>query len=348
MKKIIVITLTVLMLGGAISYFYYKKSGSSINSQVLTGSEISRDIIEEKKRLISLMDKMGTKKTYQQFKSEYENVHFGRQHTVAHIVGELIYEKEGINGLAICDATFAFGCYHSFFGKALAENGPDVISEMDKACIDKFGPLGTGCQHGIGHGLMEYFGHDKLISALDACSTTSQKNPLFGCTSGVFMEYNVPIVITASDAFTKPRKLDKKDPYNPCPNLLSKYQESCYNEMAQWWDKEGNYWKDYQKIGQLCQAIPESKNREACFLGTGNVAAPGSQYNVVEAIDKCNKMPTKETRLLCRSGASWSFFSSVTYRHLAAEVCDDLDLEAKSKCVQDSDLIGNGEILNNN
>lgn len=346
-KTLILIVVTALM--SVVFFIFYKIITDNLSVDSLSISEISgKNASEDKKKWAELMDEIGIEKAYRQFKSEYENIHFGRQHTMAHIIGELIYEKAGIQGIVFCDATFAFGCYHSFFGRALAEIGPDIISEMDKSCIDKFGPLGTGCQHGIGHGLMEYFGHDNLLAALDACSATFQKKPLFGCSSGVFMEYNVPIIITADNTSTRPRMLDKSIPYNPCPGLPSKYQESCYYEIVQWWDKEGNYTGDYKKIGQLCQDILEQKNRESCFLGVGNMVAQSSEYDVTETVIKCGEMPIEDSRLLCRSGGSWSFFSSVRYMHLAPRVCDDLALGLKAKCVQDSDLIGNGEILNIN
>src|SRR3989344_4330329 len=219
----------IIIVAAAIVVFFilYKIISDNLSVDSSPNLEIfGKNANEDKKKWSELMDEIGIEKTYRQFKSEYKDIHFGSQHTAAHIIGELIYEKAGIKGIIFCDATFAFGCYHSFFGNALANSGPDVIPEIDKSCIDKFGPFGTGCQHGIGHGLMEYFGHENLLAALDACSVTFQKNPLFGCTSGVFMEYNVPIIITLDDASTRPRMLDKSIPYDPCPGLPSKYQES--------------------------------------------------------------------------------------------------------------------------
>jgi len=298
-------------------------------------------------KLSALIDKVGPEKAYEQFKADFADKHFGVQHTAAHVMGELLYEKAGVKGLSVCDSTFAFGCYHSFFGRALAEQGLGIIPELDAACIAKFGPLGTGCQHGIGHGLMEYFSHSGLLSALDSCSATTQKKALFGCTSGVFMEYNVPIIVTDKDAFTQPRALDKTKPYEPCPKLPVKYHESCYYEMAQWWDKENNFKDDYKKIGQLCQAIGEQPSRESCFLGAGNIAAPSSDYKVKEAIAKCKQMPSLESQMTCQSGASWSFYASVTYRNLAADVCKDLPADSQRRCVIKSDLIGEGRINQN-
>jgi len=316
----------------------FKKFQSKNVPDTLSGQMIA----DERIRWSKMMDEVGGVEAYQEFTRQYADKNFGVQHTMSHVIGELIYKKKGLSGLTICDNSFAFGCYHSFYGQALADKGLSVIPIADKFCVDKFGPLGTGCQHGIGHGLMEYYGPKKLTKALDACSMTTQLKKLFGCTSGVFMEYNVPILISATSAETVPRVLDKNRPYDPCPNVKEEYQESCYYEMAQWWDKSTTFNGDYKKIGELCQALTLPLNRESCFLGVGNVAAPSSNYIVSETIKKCREMPTLESKIICQSGASWSFFSSVTYRSLAGEVCADLDANIKKKCVQQSDLIGNG------
>ncbi len=341
----IVLLLLLIVLG--LFWFLIKPMSTvtpsaNIDRVIQDDSTKLTNVLAERSFWSKRMDDIGVEQAYGEFKQVYADKHFGVQHTVSHIVGQLIYQKKNLAGLMICDSTFAFGCYHSFYSQALAEKGLAVISAADKACIDKFGPLGTGCQHGIGHGLMEYYGPKKLKEALDACSLTTQPKKLFGCTSGVFMEYNVPILITATDAKTVPRILDKKNPYAPCPSVIEKFQESCYYEMPQWWDKENNFQGNYKKIGELCQALTKDTNRESCFLGIGNMAAPSSSYVVADTIKKCQEMPTAETKIVCQSGASWSFYSSVTYRHLATEVCRNLDANIQSRCVQRSDLIGNG------
>jgi hypothetical protein len=295
---------------------------------------------EERAKWSSRIDEVGAVQAYEEYKREYANQHFGIQHTVAHIVGALLYEKLGLDGLTVCDSTFAFGCYHSFFGQALANQGTGIIRKLDELCVAKFGPLGTGCQHGIGHGLMEYYGHQRLTEALHGCAETTQVKPAFGCTSGVFMEYNVPIMITDQSAFVQVRQIDFDKPYEPCPGLESKYQQSCYYELAQWWDKDGNFDNDYTKIGLLCHNVKLKENREHCFLGTGNVSAPSSEFQVAGAIEKCLNMPEFDEQVLCRSGASWSFYSSVTYRSLAPQVCDGLPADIVRRCVLESDLIG--------
>lgn len=336
---IVIIVEVFLSFSGNINSFFSNKSKARLMSVPDTLS--GQSIFSERNRFSKLMDEVGVEEAYIEFKNQYQNKNFGVQHTMSHVVGELIYEKNGLEGMSFCDSTFAFGCYHSFYSLALADKGLSIIETADKYCIDKFGPLGTGCQHGIGHGLMGYYGPEKLELALDACGKTTQVKKLFGCTSGVFMEYNVPIVISPNNAETVPRVLDKNNPYSPCPSVKEQYQESCYYEMPQWWEKGNAYNKDYKKIGELCEGLNSPAKREACFLGVGNVSAPSSNYVVADTVSKCEQMPTRESETTCRSGASWSFFSSVTYRDEAIMVCKDLDEVSQNKCVKDSDLIGN-------
>ncbi len=325
----------LLIVGLALIAFYIKPGSSTVKSAV-PSSTLSA--LEEKKYWSQEIDRIGAEKAYQEFKDKYATSYFGIQHTAAHIMGALLYEKAGLNGLTVCDSTFAFGCYHSFFGQALSQKGTAIIPELDKACLAKYGPLGTGCQHGIGHGLLEYYGHGQLDQALNSCLVTTQKKPLFGCTSGVFMEYNVPIIIDSANAYTKFRELDRDHPYTPCPNLNSQFQQSCYYEMGQWWDKV--YDGDYKKIGLLCQGISNPTYRESCYLGVGNVAAPSSNYDPDSTVAKCTMMPEYDGQITCRSGASWSFYAEPKYRNLSVKVCDNLPDEVRQRCVTKSDLIG--------
>lgn len=71
----------------------------------------------------SLIDAAGPQKAYDEFKAVYQNDPFEIQHNAAHVMGRALYEKAGLDGFSICDATFAFGCYHAFLGLAIHEKG---------------------------------------------------------------------------------------------------------------------------------------------------------------------------------------------------------------------------------
>lgn len=293
-------------------------------------------IVDEHDRFSYLIDRLGVLQAYENFKDAYEPHNFKTQHAAAHIFGEVLYESEGIPGVAICDGTFSFGCYHSFFLKALSEQGKEIILEMDRACIEKHGLKGLGCQHGLGHGLIEYMGPGGLLEALDACATLAWKEPFFGCQEGVFMEYNFPTIFDAENSISTIRNIDEERPYDVCPELTQRFRQACYYSLGQWWKKSFSY----EKIGQLCDATVSEKEREACYLGVGSVVASSSSYDVAESISQCKKMPDFVGELVCRAGASWAFFALPEYRPLSPELCKTLKGSSKDVCLQKSDLVG--------
>lgn len=326
------LVIVVLYLGNSIRGERVHTTDVPQNSAIASLREIWSKRIEE----------IGTRNAYAEFKEQTFPLDFGLQHLRAHMMGELLYEKEGIAGLAVCDASFAFGCYHSFFGRALSEHGDSVISELDAACVKQYGPLGTGCQHGIGHGIVEYTGGVDIRAALKLCVRTTQLRPYFGCTSGVFMEYNTPTIVAAASSRNSIRDLNTEDPYEPCDTTVPKeFRESCYYELASWWHSVLH--GDFEKMGSLCVQITAGREREACLLGIGTIAAPLLSYDVTKTIAVCENMPDKNAQIFCRAGASWSFFAEPSMRSHTNELCSLEKKKDEQYCLLKSDLIGNRE-----
>lgn len=274
---------------------------------------------------------------YKEFKRVYSKAPFTMQHPAAHVFGALLYRHEGLSGFLVCDSDFSFGCYHGYFGSAVAGSGVDVIGELDKKCIDLYGPYGTGCQHGIGHGVMEYMGDD-IDGALALCARTTQLEPLFGCTSGVFMEYNTPINFSLTDTVQKPRSFDPEHPFEPCVSVVRKYRTSCYFEIGLWWKQMLG--GDFAQVGALCGRIEDEDEREACYLGVGGVAAPTADFDIPSLAALCEKMPTREGALLCSAGASWTFWAIPERREKSRDVCTALhDESAAELCLKRANLI---------
>ena len=292
------------------------------------------DISQEQRRWRDRIAATGPEAAYAEFKAAYTERHFSDQHIAAHIVGALLFEALGAAGLAVCDSTFAFGCYHSFFASAIAKNGTGAVADLDRECVQRLGRGETGCQHGIGHGLMEYFGPHRLTEALISCERTTTVHPLLGCISGVFMEYNTPIAIGASATQTL-RELDASEPTAPCPSLAERFRPSCYFELAPWWR---NYFS-YQEMGNFCTGLNNVAEREACFLGIGYIIAPFSNYDLPTSQTECNRMPVRDSMLLCRSGLWWSYFVVPERRSLADDTCGDLTSQERSYCIQKGRLL---------
>ena len=322
--------------------FFSKKETVEKAANLKRETSGSVNLLEERKFWPVKIDEAGAAIAYEEFKNAFKPYDFGIQHSALHVFGEALYESEGIAGVAICDSTFSFGCYHSFFLKALSEHGKNVVLDMDRACIEKYGVGGVGCQHGIGHGLVEYLGSDKLVEALDACATLAWKNSLFGCQGGVFMEYTLPTIFDSENSFLSARDIDRDNPYDACPELPEKFKQACYYSLGQWWNK----FFTYEKIGILCGGVISDKEREACYLGIGAVVAPSSDFNIEVSINNCEKMPDFEGKLTCRAGASWAFFSMPELRSTSLKLCEGLESDSEHLCAQKSDLVGERGLRN--
>lgn len=292
------------------------------------------DFAEERTRWEKGMDEVGADNTYTEFKDEFAKKTYGVQHSASHIFGELLYDKLGIEGVSVCDSSFAFGCYHAFFGKAVAVEGIEVLPRFHQACIGKYGDLSLPCRHGIGHGIITFVGEDSLFDALELCASLSDE-PLGGCTSGVFMEYNFRTMSDPTGAAALTRPLGNSDPYEPCKSLASEFKQSCFFEIPQWW--ESVFAGDYEKIGQMCGQVVGEKERSACFMGAGNYIAPFSGHDVEKTIELCNKMPSKEAVTLCTEAASWIFLGSEGRKVDAYRLCESLGGEAVNDCKQKLD-----------
>lgn len=320
--------LTILVLGEA--YFLYEHREEARLPTRLQ----SKYFNAEKAQWSAEIDALGAKAAYQKFLDTYGRLPPGTVHSLAHVFGELLYEKEGLKGVAVCDSSFGFGCYHSFFGRAISDHGVGVVGELDKACVDAWGEKGLGCSHGIGHGLLWYIGDDKLKEALEICGTLTWKGPIGGCSGGVFMEYNFHTM--ADPDLTSPRAFDKAHAQAPC-DTLPLYREACYFDIPQWWIRSSN--GDYALAAALCREVSATKEQEACFRGIGNVLAPETQYTVKKTLEVCKSLGSSVESLLCRQGASWSFFAEPRVREHALEICEGLSKIEQGSCVNGSQII---------
>jgi len=286
------------------------------------------DFATDRTRWGQRMDAVGQVLAYAEFKAEFAEVSYGKQHAASHIFGELLYDKLGIDGVSVCDSAFAFGCYHAFFGKAVAVEGIEVLPRFHRACIEKFGDLSLPCRHGIGHGIITFIGEDNILDALELCATLSDE-PLGGCTSGVFMEYNFRTMSDPTGQAALTRPLKESDPYEPCRSLPEEFRQSCFFEMPQWWGSI--YAGDYEKVGQLCSQV-EGNARSACFMGAGNYIAPFTDHDVEKTIFQCNKMPSAEASALCIEAASWIFLGLEGRKEDAYRLCGSLEGKAVNDC----------------
>jgi hypothetical protein len=291
--------------------------------------------LEDREYWLSELQAVGAEKTYEAFVEENGKTIESLRHLRAHLIGEALYEHEGVEGIAYCDSAFGFGCFHGFYGAGFSSEGISFVEKADESCVERFGYLGTGCQHGIGHGILEYFGHSKLREALEACGSTTEMVPLLGCSSGIFMEYNTPLVVLPGVENLGPKPFIEDSPYGPCEDVQDKYKPSCYYELGPWWMQVLD--NDWVQMGEMCARVKNISLRSACAMGIGNGISPSVGFNVTKAKEACNLVPNK-VRVMCLSGVSWSLFSNPDYEDSSDSVCADLGEQEQRTCLGTRDL----------
>lgn len=258
--------------------------------QAIAGSD--RDRAELGRRI----DVLGTAAAYAELKRGSSSEGVAARHGKAHIFGELAYAKDGIGGIRVCDADMSFGCYHGLIVKALVTEGIGALQRIDAACVAAYGPGDTGCRHGIGHGLVEYYGARHLADALGRCATLRPPG-LLGCTQGVFMEY-------ANAAATDPSLADPSRPGMPCAAVDAQYRPSCYFEQPYFWRLRLGYGDAAAAAG--CAGLAQADERRACLLGYGRSVAELGGYRDTDVVAACGALGT-EDRTDCYAGAHWLY-----------------------------------------
>ncbi len=291
----------------------------------------------ERNRWKLYMQEVGYKKAYADFKMIYINAPFYIQHLRMHVIGELLYELDGIQGVKFCDGTYSYGCYHGFFKDAFEKKGLAQLQEADAVCLEKTGVERSGCRHGFGHVILEYFGNKNIVKALQTCDSLKQSEKTRGCKDGLFMEYNFNFA-RHTGAF-KPRPVISSLEYSPCLALPDEYQHACYYALPEWWN---SYYKnDFKKIDVLCQKVSNKNNKESCYLGAGDIAANSTFLDLEKTFEKCNIITSSQNNLLCKAGAYAVFERSNRLTSETEKLCQFNNSSLNTLCLQKSQLIKN-------
>ena len=275
----------------------------------------------------------GAKDAYAEFKERTEKAPLARQHFAAHVMGDVLAEKLGTEGITVCDTSFAFGCFHGLFSAIIAKEGTAVIKELDAACVKAYGVMGTGCTHGIGHGILEYVGYENVAKALELCGLTTQKVPLLGCTSGVFMEYNQPLGGDPQNLVPGTRPFDPTHPYMPCTHVPQQFQASCYFELGGW--LRTSISDDAAKRSGVCAGL-SGEPRSRCYMGIGSGSAHEHGYDMTASLAECAALAPAD-EFSCRAGVRWGFYQVPETRVRANEACAYADAQ-QSACASLGDL----------
>lgn len=324
MQKTILLLIAIL---GTLLVFLYREKAKP--TETLNNQNVSV-LVEKWGREI---DEKGPEAAYLDLKYSFEKNGLTRDsflpHISAHVFGRLLYEKWGLTALKYCDQAFSFGCYHGVFDSFISEKGMASIPTLFEKCEDLFRENNSwGCKHGIGHGIAEINGPEKLLASLDACREDNPKITPFGCIGGVLMEYNFPAFSKETISSVPIRDFEAERPYFPCENLPEIYKEACYVRLTEWW--EVSFSKDYKAMGKLCEGVGDAKIRLKCFMGIGATASVSHDFIIRETLASCDLVSTKTYLPYCRAGARWMFESVGNFESI--NICANLGVKEKNIC----------------
>jgi len=321
---IVVLLLFVIVLSGLYTHIKF------LNEEINASEIVETSSIAKKRSLINKMiQKKGGLQTFNTLKDLYKGNYDGGHNTL-HIYGEELFKVVGDSGVAVCDASFGFGCYHGFSTQALINRGPEALAMLGKAC-KKSGDLHLACEHGLGHGALEYFGEKNIVEALDACRTLPWKGKLYGCQDGVFMQYNFPDNLEEVEGKDKTRKLDPQNPYDPCETLPQNYRNACFYSLGQWWSFETS--NKYSQMGEFCLNLSNKYYRNSCFIGIGNDALADGNFEPERIVNICKSLGSYEGEMTCRTAAYFGLLGKEEYKENAYLVCEGLTPNDKNKCL---------------
>lgn len=275
----------VLLAGGGVSFFLLQATPDTAPNINVIRTQFETDI-----------NLKGGKEAYKKFLSEPALIN---EHVAAHLFGESLYSVEGISGVRACGTEFHYGCYHGFFMQAISTEGLPVVAELNQACREASQQPSLECLHGIGHGLSEFMGPQRLTEALATCKEIEPTLSIEGCLSGAFMEHNVPRVVAKDGTLQVDIRplLATGDPLEPCTSVASEFKAACYHELPRWWKEL--YPERYDTIGRLCSTIASPLFQHVCFHGLGVVASDTGTAGSQDTIRRCAMIGAEEGKLLC-------------------------------------------------
>lgn len=184
-------------------------------------------------------------------------------HFTTHRLGYAAFEKNPdltenlMNANPTCRNGFHHGVLSAFFDN-MKKEGKD-ISNWHKVSCDKF--VGTEkhqpCLHGIGHGLVFYYGDD-LKSSVDACHELPDE-PFEYCLDGVMMQYT-------DNELTKSTSFEEDIP-GICSKIELIREDSlvCYAQLGRVLAFKTNH--DQSKVEGFCSMLEKTSAKVNCALG---------------------------------------------------------------------------------
>ncbi|MBI4033221.1 MAG: cupredoxin domain-containing protein, partial [Candidatus Blackburnbacteria bacterium] len=250
----------------------------------------------------------------------------GNIHDLAHLAGKLIYEDKGIQGIGICTATFAFGCYHGLLDAAFKTSLAD-LPKAEKEC-EKVGQVNSGpygsCIHGIGHGVASFHQSKKIRDALKDCDRLREGRNF--CYDGVFMEF----ARSADPSFYSKSRL-----LYPCDELEQEYGTlyslACGRNQPS--VLMGRLGMEFNSVARVCENNTLGQEfKDACFSALGFSLASSQDESAI--IAGCRKASDAfyVSRCLQAAAGELIFQDAPSWQDKSVRVCDASTLPFRQSC----------------
>jgi hypothetical protein len=204
-------------------------------------------------------------------------------HLLGHVVGDELYKQKGIAGIKDCTQDLRNACSHSVVIGAYSQLGEKALPQIAKACEEAPGGKGayTMCFHGLGHGVLAYYGYDfpKMIQSCKKTGTPAHSNQEFPqCVGGAVME-----IISGGGhdhetwARQRVKYLHPDDPLSLCngQNMPEIARDMCYTYITPYlWEAAGAIHniptpEEIKRSFLLCNQVTEDHFRDTCFGAFG-------------------------------------------------------------------------------
>ena len=287
-------------------------------------------------------------------------------HLLAHVVGDILYRQEGIDGLKKCTHNFRNACSHTIVIGAFLEKGEAALPEVSKACGEAPGGKGayTMCFHGLGHGVLAHTEYD-LEKAVKLCKKTGTKEygdqEYIECAGGAVMEMMSGVNDREQWEIQSKKYFDDDDPFAPCStDVIPKEVEAiCYTYLTpHLFEFVGANLnqpteKDYENAFKLCNRVPkDDENRNICFASFGKEFVVLAQNRDIRKIENmtlhqlssvynwCGLSNDTEGRKSCNSSALQSlYWGGENNRTISIDFCGVIeDSTLQKSCF--TELIG--------
>lgn len=289
---------------------------------------------QDQEKIINQLSEIDPARSWQYLKDSFlvNGEVVGNAHEFAHIIGNSIYSKYGLDGIIECDATFAYGCYHGVSEEFLKKDGVSSVLKVQKRCIEIYPPQVsmnyTGCIHGMGHGLLTWEGLN-VEKALMDCDILDTAYRNF-CYDGVFME---------NSFISQKTDFDFKNVWDFCGNLDERYGYNCARYQAQ--VIMASVGSDIIAIEKGCDLAPKDIFRTACVESLGYFISQTARGNEEEIKKSCFSMANEENRNICVIAASREtiFQQYKDWEIISESLCANLKGKWKDDCIRSNNQV---------